>query len=169
MRDKIDWDYFKAQAKAEKEAGVIPYVHVTIEKGYNDSRKVLHTYDIPREFLDKYRWVIRWRYARFVCIYPRENINIYYSFYDKKTGLSYGYNSMLSKYISAKAQVTKVENVINKYIESQRCNLFFNEKTDEDLIKAREKLATKKQQLERCLNCIRLRVDEDKNNKKLDL
>lgn len=47
----------------------------------------------------------------------------------------------------AKAQVTKVENVINKYIESQRCNLFFNEETDEDLIKAREKLATKNNNL----------------------
>lgn len=65
------------------------------------------------------------------------------TYYDKKSGLSIGIGSDLSKLISAKAQVTKMQRVINKYIKENSNNLFFNEEDDELLNKAREKLDRK--------------------------
>ena len=50
----------------------------------------------------------------------------------------------LHQLISAKAQVTKVRRKIEEYVAYNRAhNLFFDENTDTDLQKAREKLATK--------------------------
>ena len=53
-------------------------------------------------------------------------------------------NEDLHRLISAKAQVTKVRRKIEEYVAYNRAhNLFFDENTDMDLQKAREKLATK--------------------------
>ena len=53
-------------------------------------------------------------------------------------------NDDLRRLISAKAQVTKVQRKIDKYVTYNReNNLFFDENTDTDLLKAREKLASK--------------------------
>lgn len=53
-------------------------------------------------------------------------------------------NEDLRRLISAKAQVTKVQRKIEEYVAYNRANnLFFDENTDADLKKAREKLATK--------------------------
>ena len=60
MSEKIDWDYFKECAKAERDAEIIPYVAVSIEKNDKYSERViLHRYDIPRNKLDRYRWIIQ--------------------------------------------------------------------------------------------------------------
>ena len=62
-----------------------------------------------------------------------------------------GLNSCLSKLISAKAQVTKAERMMKNYIEQNRQNnMFFDENTDEELVKFREKLERKKIKCAEC-------------------
>jgi len=52
--------------------------------------------------------------------------------------------SGLKTLASAKAQVTKVQRKIDEYIAYNKANnLFFDENTDDDLLKTREKLAIK--------------------------
>lgn len=109
MVTKSDLDALKLEAKIEREMGVIRYVYISIEKR-GKTAEVLHRYDLPHEIYKKYHWVIRWRIAYWQCKYPREHISSCFYFYDKKSGLELGYNTLLSKYVSAKAQVTKVKN-----------------------------------------------------------
>lgn len=98
----------------------------------------------PREVYERRRWVIEWRKSRLVCKYPKGNIRCYTSYYDKRLGMDTRLNEDLHRLISAKAQVTKVRRKIEEYVAYNRAhNLFFDENTDTDLQKAREKLATK--------------------------
>lgn len=140
----------KELAEAGKSLEIIPYVSVFFElkkKGAYESQ-VLHTLDMPRSMLDRWRWLIRWREARFQCIYPRDDVHCSYCFYDKKSGLSLEWNSLLSRLSSTKAQVTKVERAILEYIDFQKANnLFFDEQADEVLNKAYRKLEQKKRNL----------------------
>lgn len=65
-------------------------------------------------------------------------------FYDKRFGNNIQLNKDLNRLISAKAQVTKAQRKIDKYVVYNKANnLFFDENTDTDLLKAREKLETK--------------------------
>ncbi|MBP1615985.1 MAG: hypothetical protein H6Q13_3433 [Bacteroidetes bacterium] len=133
-------------ARAEKELGIEQWVIITIEKkNYStNERTKLYMYDLPRHLWLKYDWVVSWRVAKFKCMYPRENVNTYLSFYDKKRGIDYGIGSLLSKLVSAKAQVTKVERRIKEYITWQeQNNMFFDGETDATLIKATLKLKNK--------------------------
>ncbi len=124
-----DWmELAKAYDKAEKET-VEPYVFVSIEDKTTNEK--LHKYDLPREMFWKYEWVIRWRKARLQCQRPRHVIVYYLSFYDKRTGLEYGFNSLLSKLTASKAQVTNLENKIADYMERMKEDLFFDEDTDD--------------------------------------
>ena len=60
-------------------------------------------------------------------------------------------SSCLSKLISAKAQVTKAERMMREYIEHNRQNnMFFDENTDEELVKFKEKLGRKKANVAEC-------------------
>lgn len=61
------------------------------------------------------------------------------------------FDSCLRKLISAKAKVSKAEKMMREYIEYNRQNnLFFDENTDEELVKFREKLERKKLE---CVEC----------------
>lgn len=135
----------KDYAKAEKELEVQHWVFISIER--TDGRcnyERLFCYDLPREVYERRRWVIEWRKSRFVCKYPKGNIRCYTSYYDKRLGMDTRLNEDLHRLISAKAQVTKVRRKIEEYVAYNRANnLFFDENTDTDLQKAREKLATK--------------------------
>ena len=85
------------------------------------------------------------------CQYPKQIIGISLYHYDKRSGESMELNSCLSKLISAKAQITKAERKMNEYIEhNHQNNLFFDEDTDEELIKYRRKLERKKIECEEC-------------------
>lgn len=109
-------------------------------------RIVLHTYDLPRELYERRNWIVRWRVVRLQCLYPKEDIHPYFSYYDKRTGLSIGFDSALSKLSAAKAQISIAERKEKEYIEYQRANnLFFDELTDGQLIRFREKLQMKKE------------------------
>ena len=118
-------------AKAERELGVQKWVSISIERvDKNRNREQIFSYDLPREVYERWEWVVNWRRAKLVCKY--------------RLGNNPKFISDLKTLASAKAQVTKVQRKIDEYIVYNKANnLFFDEDTDEDLLKAREKLAIK--------------------------
>ena len=159
------YQFAKDLAKAEKELKVERWVEVTLYYGYADKQVSLYHYDLPRETYFRYQWVIRWRMAKFQCQYPKQIIGISLYHYDKRSGESMGLNSCLSKLISVKAQVTKAERMMKNYIEQNRQNnMFFDENTDEELVKFREKLERKKIECAECEKRLELLVERKRNN-----
>jgi hypothetical protein len=148
QEDISDWlEEAKELAKAEREIDIEKWVIISIEYRTKDCRRVvLCQYDLPREIYERYDWVIRWRKARFQCQYPREMIWAYTSYYDKKIGLKTDFNSCLSRLASSKAQITIAKRREQEYLTCQKQNnLFFDENTDEDLVKFRERLKRKEE------------------------
>lgn len=149
-----DWfQMAKDYAKAEKELKIERWVYISIE--YKDEGKLepvrLFSYNLPREVYERRRWVVRWRIARLQCQHPKQYVECFHSYYDRRSGESLGFESCLSKLISAKAQVTKAERTMYDYIERNRQhNLFFDEATDEALVKFRYKLERKKEHVDEC-------------------
>ena len=137
-----DWfQMAKDLAKAEKELEIENWVQISVCYGHGHQSVILYTYDLPREVYERRMWVIRWRVARLQCQHPRNDVYTSFYYYDKRSGESLEVSSCLSKLISAKAQITKAERRLNEYIEQNRQNnLFFDENTDEELVKFREKL-----------------------------
>lgn len=155
----------KDLAKAERELKIEQWVEVTIYYGYAEKQVSLYHYNLPREMYFRYQWVIRWRVARLQCQYPRNDVYTSFYFYDKRSGESLEVSSCLSKLISAKAQITKAERSMNEYIEHNRQNnLFFDEDTDEELVKFREKLERKKLECAECEKRLELLVERRRSN-----
>lgn len=163
-----DWmQYAKDLAKAERELKIEHWVYITFEvRDENRNREILHKIDLPRDMVDRWLWLIEWRRAKLVCKYPRKKITIYHCAYDKRTGLQTGFNFLLSKVASAKAQITKVERVIAQYIKDEtQNNLFFDESTDERLLKANAKLKKKKQNYNEAYAVLQAEAEKHKNGK----
>jgi len=159
------YQYAKDLVKAEKELKVDRWVEVTLYYGYADKQVSLYHYNLSREMYFRYQWVIRWRMAKLQCQYPKQIIGISLYHYDKRSGESMELNSCLSKLISAKAQVTKAERRMNEYIEHNRQhNLFFDEVTDEDLVKFRSKLERKKAYVTECEKRLKQLVERRNEN-----
>ncbi len=162
-QEKFDdwWEYARELAKAERELKIEKWVLISIEYRTKEcERVILHHYDLPRKVYERYRWVIRWRHARLICRYPRENVQVYHSFYDKRTGLETGFGSALSKISASKAQITIARRKEQEYIEYQRSNnMFFNEENDEMLLKFRRKLQEKIEKYAELENEIKLLVN----------
>lgn len=78
-------------SKAEKET-IQPYVIVSIED--RTTNEVLYRYDLPRDMFWRYSWVVQRRMARYKCQRPRHEIACYLSFYDKITGLEFGFGTL---------------------------------------------------------------------------
>lgn len=75
------------------------------------------------------------------------------------------FDSCLRKLISAKAKVSKAEKMMREYIEYNRHNnLFFDENTDEELVKFREKLEHKKLECAECEKRLEQLVEKRRNN-----
>lgn len=156
-------EYVKDMAKARKELEITPCVRISIErKDRNTGQMVrLFLYDLPRALYERWMWVIDWRIAKFKCMYPRDSVRAYHSFYDGRSGLDLGWGSLLSELASAKAQVTKIERKIDQYIADQkRNNLFFDESNDEFLLKARLKLEDKRTKVAEIENKVKSKVDD---------
>lgn len=138
-------EYAREYAKAERELNIEKWIHISIEyRTQSRERIVLFRYDLPRNVYERREWVVRWRYARFVCLYPRENVRTYFSYYDRRTGLGTDFGSALSRLSAAKARITIAKRKEQEYIEyQQQNNLFFNEAEDEMLAKFRRKLQAK--------------------------
>lgn len=148
-KERID-DWFemaKELAKAERELKIEHWVNISFVRTDKErNKKCLHVIDLPRHMLEHWQWLINWRKAKFICENPRERIDAYYCYYDKHSGLEEGYNTLLSRITSAKAQITRTEKVIREYTEDMiRNNMFFNPETDAILLKAKNKLEQKHQ------------------------
>lgn len=155
-----DWmQMAKDLARAERELQIEHWVYITFEYRECDrSRVVLHKIDMPRRMLDRWRWLVEWRRAKYVCQYPRKGVQVYYCYYDKRTGLQTGFGSLLSCVAAAKAQITKVERKIEEYVSYMSGNdLFFDPTTDEKLRCAKKKLAQKGQSMPNCAPCSKAR------------
>ncbi|WP_320974098.1 hypothetical protein [Dysgonomonas capnocytophagoides] len=148
-QEQIDdwWEYARELAKAERELKIEHWVFISIEyKDADGHIHRLHSYNLPREVHEKYRWVVRWREARLQCLHPRETVSCYYCYYDKRTGLKTDFNSCLSKLAATKAQITRAERKEAEYLAYQRLNnLFFDEQTDEQLLTFKQQLTVKKE------------------------
>jgi hypothetical protein len=115
--------------------------------------------------LERWQWVIEWRKAKLVCKYPRKHIWVYHCYYDKRTGLQTGMNFILSKVASAKAQITKVERAIARYINHEKHNnMFFMVETNEQLQKAYKKLEQKEENYNRLYNMLQEEVAKHRND-----
>lgn len=155
----------KDYAKAEKELGVRHWVFITIELTEGNCNYVrLFSYDLPREVYERRRWVIEWRKSRFVCQYPKGNVRLFFSYYDKRLGKDTRLNEDLRLLISAKAQVTKAQRNIDEYVTYNRANnMFFDERNDADLLKARAKLETKIANVKAAEERMKLKIKQIKN------
>ena len=160
----------KDYAKAEKELEVQHWVFISIERtDGNCNYERLFIYDLPREVYERRRWVIEWRRSRLVCRYPKGNVRCYFSYYDKRLGNDIRLNEDLRRLISAKAQVTKIQRKIDEYVAYNRTNnLFFDEKTDEDLRKAREKLLAKMFAVQSAEERLKLKIKQIYNGQRND-
>lgn len=161
-------DWFQTDkdlAKVERELKIEQWVEVTIYYGYAEKQVSLYHYNLPREIYFRYQWVIRWRMAKLQCQYPKQIVSTSLYFYDMCSGESLEVSSCLSKLISAKAQITKAERRMNEYIGYNRQNnMFFDESTDEELVKFREKLERKKIECAECEKRLELLVERRRNN-----
>lgn len=159
----------KDLAKAERELKIEHWVYITFEIRHTDrSREVLHKIDIPRRMLERWRWLVNWRKAKLICKYPRKNIEVLFCYYDKRTGLLTGFDFILGKVASAKAQITKVERAITRYIDYKKYNdLFFNMETDEQLQKAYNKLEQKKEKYQKIYKMLQEEVRKHKENRNI--
>ena len=74
-----DWmEYARELARAERELRIERWVFISIECKDDAGNPVrLHSYDLPRELHERYRWVVRWREARLQCLYPKKQISTY--------------------------------------------------------------------------------------------
>lgn len=161
-----DWfQMAKDLAKAERELKIEQWVEVTIYYGYEEKQVSLYHYNLPREIYFRYQWVIRWRMAKLQCQYPKQIVSTSLYFYDKRSGESMDVNGCLSKLMSTKAQITKAERRMNEYIGYNRQNnMFFDESTDEELVKFREKFERKKIECAECEKRLELLVERRRNN-----
>lgn len=128
------WEYARELAKAERELKIEKWVYISIEyKEENGERIVLYHYDLPRELHERYRWVIRWREAKLLCQYPKKN--------------KHRFQLLAIQTYLCQSQITIAERKEQEFLQYQRQNnLFFDEQTDEQLIKFRKKLSKKRQQ-----------------------
>lgn len=138
-------EYAREYAKVQREMKIEKWVCITIEYRTKErQRVVLFRYDLPRDVYERRQWVVRWRHARLLCQYPKENVQTYFSYYDKRTGLSMDFGSVLSRLSAAKAQITIARRKEQEYLAYQRQNnMFFDEAEDEMLLKFRKKLHDK--------------------------
>lgn len=95
----------------------------------------VETYKKPYkvELHERYRWVIRWREAKLLCQYPKKN--------------KHRFQLLAIQTYLCQSQITIAERKEQEFLQYQRQNnLFFDEQTDEQLIKFRKKLSKKRQQ-----------------------
>lgn len=159
-------DYFieiaRDYAKAERDLGVQKWAFITIErKGEDGNNMRLFSYDLPRKVYERKQWVIRWRAAKLQCQYPKDTICTYTSYYDKRLGNYPNLTKDLRTLISVKALVTKQQRKIDEYINFQQTNnLFFDENTDPQLLKVREKLNTRIADVQAAEERLKLKIKE---------
>lgn len=158
-------DFAKQQAKAEKEINAERWVVITLCTYINKERLVLHQYDIPTSFLERWNWLIDWRRSALICKYPKQGVRTECNYYYKVKGANvHNFSKCVSSLSALKARITIQEREIERYINNNKHNLFFDENSDEMLIKARNKLDKAKSKYNDALRALQLKVEELKNN-----
>ena len=152
----------KAAAKAERELNVKAYAVICICKKVDGKEVVLHRYELRRESLQRWAWVINWRRAKCICEDPRANIYETYYHYDKTSGENYGFGSDLAQLVALKGRITLQENRIREYIEANKGSLFFDEATDPQLLKVRAKLERAKENVAQAEARLKAKVERIK-------
>lgn len=149
-------------ARAESELGVQHWVFIEFTRDMEDgTSERIFSYNLPREVYERRRWVVRWREAALVCRFPRSSVKVYHSYYDRRLGNDVSLTTDLRKLVSAKAQVTKARRKMDEYVSWNRANnLFFDEDTDEELARFREKLARKVSGVQDAENRMRQKIEE---------
>lgn len=152
-------------ARAEAELGVQHWVFIEFTKDAGDgSSERIFSYDLPREVYERRRWVVRWREAALVCRFPRANVSRFCSYYDRRLGNDVRLTDDLRRLVAAKAQVTKARRKMEEYVAWNRANnLFFDENTDEELARFREKLARKVSGVEAAEERMKRKIEEYEN------
>lgn len=147
-------DYFlmaKEIAKEEKKLGIEHWDDISIERNgdkWGEYIRLYH-YDLPRQLAEKYEWVIRWRAAKLQCQNPRYCVRIYHCPYKKVMGMNIGMQKDIDVFVAAKAQYSKQKRNLEEYISKQKAsNMFFNEDTDEEVVRFKAKLKRKKENIE---------------------
>ncbi len=127
----------------------IAKVHLTAEgrSDYQHQESLFH-YDLPREVYERRPWVPRWRVARLQCLYPRHDIRLSFSYYDKKTRLSL-MDGPLTERTAVRRQITRIT---NRLTQAKRVYLptLYNPTIDstDAWVKANEKLARYQRRLQ---------------------
>lgn len=135
------------QKEIEASMNLEPMVRITIRvyKGKRneiEKSECLYQAEIPKRMRDRWNWYFNWRCCHYQCKYPRNQVDMSYSVLDRRTRLEMTYNSVLSTYTSAKAQVTLWERRIKEYSEEKRD--LFGLDNDPLYQKALHKLSEKK-------------------------
>lgn len=159
---------FRDKPLSEKTLEVQHWVYIGIERiDANGNRVRIFSYDLPREVYERRNWVVRWREAKCRCQYPKDNVQCYFSFYDKRLGNDQKLSDDLRKLISCKAQVSKQQRLIDEYIDWHRKNdLFFDENTDTELLKIRKKLAQKTVNVQEAEQRLKMKIEQIKQSRK---
>lgn len=170
-QEKID-DFFqlaKDYAQAEQELEVQWWVFISIERTDSSGNKISLCYDLPRELYERRKWIIEWRKAKIICQYPKDNVRVYFSYYEKRLGNDTHLTEDLRSLISAKAQVTKVQRKIEEYVTYMReNNMFFDEEADPELQKARQKLQRKVDGVQMAEQRLKQKIESIRNSKSLN-
>lgn len=110
-------------------------------------KKILSSYDLPRELYERRQWVITWRAAWWQCKYPKRHIQTMHAYYDKKTGQ----NLLDPKFIritTCKRMITKMKNKITEYEAARTKELFWDKDRDNVYQKGLRKLRMYQEELE---------------------
>ena len=142
-------DYYKMAkeiAKIEKSLNIEQWVKIAVVYKLEGNEIVLYRYDLPVWQYRKWEWVVRWRQAKLQCQHPRECVTLAFDYYKKVMGYTIGMQQDIDKFVAAKAKVSMQERIVKEYVEQQRkSNLFFDEDTDEQLLKIMAKLKERKE------------------------
>ncbi len=146
-QEKYDPSYTKSIQKAHADLRIERWVKIAFWRDTDQGKEMILLHDLPAKVWEKRKWATKWRWAKLICLYPKSNVTYTIGNYDHKSGESLEINSCLSQLIAAKAQVTRQENEIRKYITAHENELFFDPSNDPQLNKVKDKLNRKKQQL----------------------
>ncbi|MDO4800705.1 MAG: hypothetical protein Q4A15_00930 [Prevotellaceae bacterium] len=147
--DEIN-EQLKSLDQAEKDLKIERWYRITIERKDHKDGSIykLYHYDFPKDMLDRWRWLINWREAKFQCQYPRDYIYQVVSCYDKNSKQDY---KKISPIISCKAWVTRARKAVEKYEKERATELFWDKENDEIYQKAIKKLADKEEKLKQAI------------------
>ncbi len=143
MAQESNREYFEMArliAKTEKELGFERWVRIEITVQHGTTEERAYFYDLPRDVYERREWVIRWRAAKIQCQHPMGLVRTFNDYYRRMNGNDLGMQKDIDRFIATKASVTRHRKSIERYIATQKQDLFFDETKDPTIQKALERL-----------------------------